>query len=229
MAATSSSSLKLVRRGAGLLVLAVAVVYLTRVVSGPDLASAGRALLRDPLGVLTALGMYGCAFALRAWSWCRVLPGLSLAHSWSALHVSLLGNHVLPFRLGEALRVTTVLRRTRLSPAPVVASTVTLRSADLAAVALLALVAAPALLTALAGPWLQPLIAVLILATLAGALWLTRLNATPPPPSPSGARADGLGGAGRRPCSPSSSPRPSWRGCWRRRSCTRWRSWPGWR
>ncbi|GIH81432.1 lysylphosphatidylglycerol synthase domain-containing protein [Planobispora longispora] len=182
MAATSSSSLKLVRRGAGLLVLAVAVVYLTRVVSGPDLASAGRALLRDPLGVLTALGMYGCAFALRAWSWCRVLPGLSLAHSWSALHVSLLGNHVLPFRLGEALRVTTVLRRTRLSPAPVVASTVTLRSADLAAVALLALVAAPALLTALAGPWLQPLIAVLILATLAGALWLTRLNATPATP-----------------------------------------------
>ncbi|GGS58163.1 hypothetical protein GCM10010156_15970 [Planobispora rosea] len=167
---------KLIRRGAGLLVLAVAVVYLTRVVSGPDLVSAGRALLRDPLGVLVALGMYGCAFVLRAWSWCRVLPGLSPGQSWAALHVSLLGNHVLPFRLGEALRVTTVLRRTRLAPAPVVASTVTLRSADLAAVALLALVAAPALVAALTGPWLVPLVAVLILATLAGAFWLTRLQ-----------------------------------------------------
>nr|WP_260407878.1 lysylphosphatidylglycerol synthase domain-containing protein [Planomonospora venezuelensis] len=155
-------------------VLAAAVVYLTRVVSGPDLASAGRALLRDPLGVLLALVMYGCAFALRAWSWRRVLPGLSLGHSWAALHVSLLGNHVLPFRLGEALRVTTVLRRTALPAAPVVASTVTLRSADLLAVALLALAAAPALVTALTGPWIRPLAAVLALAMLAGAFWLGR-------------------------------------------------------
>ncbi|GIH92525.1 lysylphosphatidylglycerol synthase domain-containing protein [Planobispora siamensis] len=162
------------------MVLVVAVVYLTRVVSGPDLAAAGRALLRDPPGVLVALVLYGCAFVLRAWSWRRVLPELSMGHSLAALHVSLLGNHVLPFRLGEALRVTTVLNRTSLPAAPVIASTVTLRSADLAAVALLALAAAPSLVTALAGPWLWPLVAALALATIAGTFWLTRTRTSAP-------------------------------------------------
>ncbi|MBG0832244.1 flippase-like domain-containing protein [Planomonospora sp. ID67723] len=187
----------MVRRGLGLAVLAAAAVYLARVVSGPDLLSAGRALLRDPLGVLLALAMYGCAFGLRTWSWCRVLPGLSPGLSWAALHVSLLGNHVLPFRLGEALRVTTVLRRTSLPAAPVIASTVTLRSADLLAVALLALVAAPALVTGLTGPWIWPLAAALALATLAGAVWLGRLPSSAPGAAGDSERSEG-GRARRR-------------------------------
>src|SRR5690606_589836 len=54
--------------------------------------------------------------------------------AWAALHVSLLGNHVLPFRLGEALRVTSVLRRTPLRPGPVITSTLALRPAALLAV-----------------------------------------------------------------------------------------------
>ncbi|MFI6800312.1 lysylphosphatidylglycerol synthase domain-containing protein [Streptosporangium canum] len=167
-----SSLARTVRRGLGLLVLAVAVAYLARVVSGPDLAAAFRALLRDPPGVLAALLLYGCAFALRTWSWRRVLPELSLGHSWAALHVSLLGNHVLPFRLGEALRVTTVLRRTGLPAPAVVASTVALRSADLVAVALLALAAAPGLVGTLAGGWIWPVVGVLAATMLAGMFWL---------------------------------------------------------
>lgn len=176
------SPLKPARRVAGVLVLVVALGYLAHAVSGPDLASASRALLRDPLGVSAALVLYGCAFALRAWSWRRVLPGLSLGQSWAALHVSLLGNHVLPFRLGEALRVTSVLRRTGLPAAPVIASTVALRSADLVAVVLLAAAGAPALVTALAGPWLWPVLGGLVLVMVAAGAWLLRTRSHPPRP-----------------------------------------------
>ncbi|MFF5212363.1 lysylphosphatidylglycerol synthase domain-containing protein [Streptosporangium sp. NPDC000396] len=187
----ASSIAKTARRGLGLLVLVVAVVYLTRVVSGPDLAAALGALLRDPAGVLFALLLYGCAFGLRAWSWRRVLPELSFRHSWAALHVSLLGNHVLPFRLGEALRVTTVLRRTGLPASPVVASTVALRSADLVAVALLALAAAPGLVGTLVGAWIWPVVGLLATAMLAGMVWLSRSASRTPPPGTAGNRSRG--------------------------------------
>src|SRR4029450_3703924 len=92
----------------------------------------------------SALVFYPAAFARVSGRWPRVLPGLPYGQSWAALHVSLLGNHVLPFRLGEALRVTSVLRRTSLPAAPVAASAVALRAADLLAVLALAAVAAPA-------------------------------------------------------------------------------------
>ncbi|GAA2848652.1 hypothetical protein GCM10010517_05940 [Streptosporangium fragile] len=186
------SPLAWARRAAGLVVLAVAVGYLTRTVSGPDLASASLALLRDPPGVLAALALYGCAFALRAWSWRWVLPGLSPGQSWAALHVSLLGNHVLPFRLGEALRVTSVLRRTGLPAAPVVASTVTLRAADLVAVFLLAAAGAPALVSALAGPWLGPVLGGLTLVMVAAGIWFLRSHPRPAGRGPAGS------GPGRR-------------------------------
>src|SRR5918993_5899441 len=104
-----------------------------------------RAVADRPAALLGALALYALAFAVRAWAWRRVLPGLGLGQGWAALHVSLLGNHVLPFRLGEALRVTSVLRRTGLGARPVIASAVTLRAADLLAVLVLALVAAPGL------------------------------------------------------------------------------------
>ncbi|MFI9557779.1 lysylphosphatidylglycerol synthase domain-containing protein [Nonomuraea endophytica] len=155
---------KAARRIAGVVLLAVALWYLTRVVSGPDLAAAARALLSDPLGLALALILYGAAFALRSWSWTRVLPGLPGGQAWAAVHVSLLGNHVLPFRLGEALRATSVLRRTHVTDGKaVVASVVAVRSADLFAVLALALVAAPALVDGLAGWWVWPVAAVLAL------------------------------------------------------------------
>jgi uncharacterized membrane protein YbhN (UPF0104 family) len=134
-----------VRRAAGVALLAVALGYLARVVEPGEVRSALAAVARRPGALLGALLLYGLAFGLRAWAWCRVLPGLGLGQSWAALHVSLLGNHVLPFRLGEALRVTSVLRRTDLPAAPVTASALVLRTADLLAVLALAALAAPAL------------------------------------------------------------------------------------
>ncbi|WP_205315757.1 lysylphosphatidylglycerol synthase domain-containing protein [Nonomuraea lactucae] len=164
----------LVRRGIGLIVLVVAVTYLTRIASGEDLVAGLRALLSDPAGVGAALLAYACAFGLRAWSWRLVLPALPIGQAWAALHVSLLGNHVLPFRLGEALRVTSVTRRTDLPAGPVIASTVTLRSADLLSVALLAAVAAPGLLSGPAVAWFWPMVCVLGVVMLAGLIFLVR-------------------------------------------------------
>ncbi|HEV7452017.1 MAG TPA: hypothetical protein VGO16_11655 [Pseudonocardiaceae bacterium] len=90
---------------------------------------------------------------MRSWAWRATLPGLGFGQSWAALHVSLLGNHVLPLRLGEVLRVTSVLRRTPLAPGPVIASAVTLRAADLLGVLALAVLAVPGLVAELVGLW----------------------------------------------------------------------------
>jgi uncharacterized membrane protein YbhN (UPF0104 family) len=161
----------------GTAVLALAIVYLGRVVDPAALRSVAAALFTDPVGLLLALGCYAAAFGLRTAVWCRVLPGLTAGHSWAALHVSLLGNHVLPLRLGEVLRVTSVLRRTALPAAPVLASTVTLRAADLVAVLGLALVTAPGVVATAAPAWTWIGVGALLSAVCAaGLLWSVRLR-----------------------------------------------------
>src|SRR5437868_7148034 len=164
---------KTIKRLLGVLVLVLALWYLSDVISGPELAAAARALLSDPVGLALALLSYTAAFALRSWSWTRVLPSLPFGQSWAAIHVSLLGNHVLPLRLGEALRVTSVLRRTSLTSGDVIASTIAARSADLLAVLTLAALAAPTLIWSLTGWWLLPL-ATLLLGAFALALFHPR-------------------------------------------------------
>jgi len=165
-----------VRRGVGVLLLALAVGYLMRVVDLGAVGAALAAVANRPAPLLGALAAYAAAFGLRAWAWCRVLPGLPGGQSWAALHVSLLGNHVLPFRLGEALRVTSVLRRTMLGAGPVTASAVLLRGADLLAVLGLAALAAPALLSRLAGGWLWVAGAAVLVLVGAALAWLVRLR-----------------------------------------------------
>jgi uncharacterized membrane protein YbhN (UPF0104 family) len=161
----------------GTAVLAVAAVYLVRVVDPAQLGAVVDAVLADPAGLLLALGCYAAAFGLRTAVWCRVLPGLTPGQGWAALHVSLLGNHVLPLRLGEVLRVTSVLRRTGLAARPVIASTVTLRGADLVAVLGLALLAAPAALAAAAPTWAWALAGVFVAGLCAaGVVWSVRLR-----------------------------------------------------
>jgi uncharacterized membrane protein YbhN (UPF0104 family) len=188
--ATPGRLLRLLGLVLGVTLTVVAVGYLTRVGSLHALAAAGRALLADPVGLLLALGAYAGAFGLRVWSWRRVLPGLSRGQAWAALHVSLLGNHVLPLRLGEALRVTSVLRRTALGTGPVVASAVALRTGDVLAVLLLALVAAPTVVLAAGGAWTWALVAAAALI-LAGALaWLRRLRSLDPSQAPTPSRRD---------------------------------------
>jgi len=173
---TKRSALDWVRLLAGAFVLVVAAGYLLRIVDRTELGAVARAVVADPGGLALALVAYATAFALRSWSWRRVLPGLASGQSWAALHVSLLGNHLLPARLGEVLRVTSVLRRTPLPARPVLASAIALRSADLAAVVLLALVAAPALLSDLVGPWRWLALAVPAAVALLGVGWLRRLR-----------------------------------------------------
>jgi uncharacterized membrane protein YbhN (UPF0104 family) len=167
--------LRRARRWLGLVALVVAVVYLVRVVDLASLGAALEAVGRNPGALIGAVVLYAGAFALRSWAWLRVLPTLPYGQSWAALHVSLLGNHVLPFRLGEALRVTSVLRRTALPPAPVTASAVALRAADLLAVLALAAVGAPAVAGEF-GAWGWALAGVLLGAGLAAVLLLLRLK-----------------------------------------------------
>ncbi len=163
---------------AGVAVLVVAAVYLARVADVAELTAAATAVASAPATVLAAVAAYAAAFGLRSLAWCRVLPGLRPGQSWAALHVSLLGNHVLPLRLGEVLRVTSVLRRTDLAPAPVVASAVTLRLGDLLGLLVVAAVATPALLATLVGPaWSATLAVAVSAAALAGAVWCHRLAA----------------------------------------------------
>ncbi|MGQ0844658.1 MAG: lysylphosphatidylglycerol synthase domain-containing protein [Sporichthyaceae bacterium] len=159
------------RTGVGLIVLALSIAYVVHVAEGDVLADTWHAMVGEPFGVALALLAYAVAFGLRAWAWTRVLPGLSFGQAWAALHVSLLGNHVLPFRLGEALRVTSVLRRTDLPAGSVAATTVSLRLADVGSVALLALIAVPGLAIDLVGGWAW------VLVLLAGGLALGGLVA----------------------------------------------------
>ncbi|MFL6129505.1 MAG: lysylphosphatidylglycerol synthase domain-containing protein [Mycobacteriales bacterium] len=159
------------RRWLGALALMLALVYLARVGDPGQLVAALQAAGRRPGALLAAVALYAAAFAVRSWAWRRLLPELPYGQSWAALHVSLLGNHVLPFRLGEALRVTSVLRRTDLPAAPVTASAVALRSADLLAVLALAAVAAGTL------PGWGWAAGAALLAVAGGALrWLARLR-----------------------------------------------------
>ncbi|MGF1653560.1 MAG: glycosyltransferase [Actinomycetales bacterium] len=105
------------------------------------LASAVVGLAADPLPLAGALLAFGAGFAVRAWVWSRIVPGLPFGHAWAAVHVSLLGNHVLPLRLGEPLRVWSAVRRAGVGVGAATASTVTLRAADVTALVGLAAVA----------------------------------------------------------------------------------------
>lgn len=167
------------RPALGFAALALGVAYLIRTVDAgallEELSALVGAVLTDPAGLTLALAGYALAFVLRSWAWTRVLPGLGFGQSWAALHVSVLGNHVLPLRLGEVLRVTSVLRRTELPRGPVLASAITLRAGDLAAVIALAVIGAPSLVPRLVGSWVWAIAAVGLVALALGLAWSRRL------------------------------------------------------
>jgi uncharacterized membrane protein YbhN (UPF0104 family) len=160
----------------GLAVLLASAAYIADVIDTTMLRLVGHAVLTDPLGLVIALVAYGVAFVLRARAWRLTLPDLPGRQAWSALHVALLGNHVLPFRLGEPMRVTSVQRRTRIPARPVIASAVSLRAADVLAVFALTAIAAPTALVD--GGWLTLFVVVVALAAAAlGVGWSRRLRA----------------------------------------------------
>jgi uncharacterized membrane protein YbhN (UPF0104 family) len=129
----------------------------------------------DPLGLTAVMGAYTLAFVLRGAIWRRVLPRLSLGHAIAGVHVTLLGNHVLPFRLGEPLRAVSVVVRAGVPIGAAVASTVTMRAADILGVAVLGMALAPGILFSLLGAWgLALLFAAGAAASIVGLWWLRR-------------------------------------------------------
>ena len=160
-----------------LCVTAAALAVIAYSVDGAALADAARQARSEPVRVVAAVAAFGLAFVLRALAWRRVLPGLGFGHALAGIHLALGANHVLPLRLGEPMRVVSVVRRAKVSFDAAAASTVTLRAADFLAVVVLGLVAAPAAFAGLAGwaGWLA-LGGVAAAAVLAGR-WLRGLAA----------------------------------------------------
>ena len=155
----------------GLVVTVAALWWLVDVVQAAPLGQVAGAVAGSPWAMIGALMAYAVAFGIRALAWTRVQPGLGRGQAWAGIHVSLLGNHVLPLRLGEILRVTSVLRRTALAPRAVIAGVVVLRLGDLVALILVAAVATPVVLTSIVGVGGSIVIAMLLCAALAGAWW----------------------------------------------------------
>jgi uncharacterized membrane protein YbhN (UPF0104 family) len=156
----------------GVLAVAGGLAVLAPLADGPALAATWRAAHASPLGAALALAAYLGAFLVRAALWRRVLPRLPLGHALAAIHLSLAGNHLLPLRLGEALRVTSVVRRAGVPPGAATASTLALRTADLLSLVALAVLLAPGLLAGLLGWWAWALVAGVAAASVAGWWWL---------------------------------------------------------
>lgn len=157
---------------------AVAVMIAT--VDASAFAAAARTAGRRPGGLAVALGAFGLAFVLRSVAWRRVLPSLSLGHAAAGIHVALAANHLLPFRMGEPLRVVSAVRRSSVGFAAAGASTVTLRALDLVGVVAIGLAAAPTVYLGLVGPVIIVVGLVLGGAAAGGLWWLRSLAARSP-------------------------------------------------
>ncbi|HEY8201900.1 MAG TPA: lysylphosphatidylglycerol synthase transmembrane domain-containing protein [Actinomycetota bacterium] len=154
---------------------AVAGVLVTRYVDREALHAAWVEMRADPVGLTVAMGAYVAAFVVRGAIWKRMLPSLQLGHAVAAIHLTLLGNHVLPFRLGEPLRAASVTARAGVPIGPAIASTVAMRAADILGVAVLGLVLGPGIVVSLLGPWGLALMTAGALAVgVAGVWWLRR-------------------------------------------------------
>jgi uncharacterized membrane protein YbhN (UPF0104 family) len=157
-------------------VTAVAIVVVARAVDAAALRTAVRSVTSDPGPLLVVLGLYALAFLGRAWAWHRVVPDVPVGHGTAAIHVALLGNHVLPFRLGEPLRVSSVVRRAGVDPQVAIASTVALRGADLAGLAALASVLGLGVVADVSGPGALLLVLLALGLAVGGGTWLRRLH-----------------------------------------------------
>lgn len=162
---------------AGLAVGLAAAVAMAAAVDTAALEQAWEAATADPSGVALAAAALLGAFSLRAVAWHQLLPGLGLGQALAGIHVALGGNHVLPFRLGEPMRVASAVRRAGVAPAPAAASTVVLRLADVLTLVAVGAVAAPAAFSHLLGPWGWLGTAVVAAAAAGTVVWVRRLAA----------------------------------------------------
>ncbi len=159
----------------GVLVGVVAAVIVLRAVDGALMRRAWDEAVAHPGQVVLAVTAFGIAFVLRALAWRRVLPGLPFGQALAGIHLTLGANHVLPFRLGEPVRVFSVTRRTDTPIDAATASTVMLRSADIIAVFLLGLAVAPGAYMDLVGWFGWLVVAVVVGAVVVSWRWLLRM------------------------------------------------------
>jgi uncharacterized membrane protein YbhN (UPF0104 family) len=179
MTATTTPLRRWIGRGAwwlGLALVPVTAVVIARTVDLGAVRTVTAAVLSSPRGPAVVLAVYAAAFLLRGIAWTRTLPALTLRHALAALHVSLGANHVLPLRLGEVLRVTSVVRRTAVRGPTAIASTVTMRAADILAVGVLAVVLGPGLALDVLGPWGPVLLVAAVVAVVLGGRATARLR-----------------------------------------------------
>lgn len=160
---------------AGALTAGVALIVVAATVDTTVLATTVRAAVRNPATIAVMAVGYFAAFALRAGAWVRTLSGLAFRQALAAIHVATGANHVLPLRLGEALRVTSVVRRTDVDLQDATASTVVLRAADVVAVVGIGLVVAPGVAMDLMGRWWPVVLLGPVLVGAAAAWWTRRL------------------------------------------------------
>lgn len=160
---------------AGGVALVASIVYVAATVDVSELGAVLHAAITDPVGLTIALTAYFLAFVVRAGLWCRALPGLPFGQSLAAIHVSLAANHILPLRLGEPLRVVSVVRRAKAPIAAATASTILLRAGDVLAVVAIAAVLGPGLAEDLIGGAGMPLALISGALLLGAAWWLARL------------------------------------------------------
>ena len=150
------------------------IAALVTVIDGAMLGNAVHSALNDPVGLTLATGAFLVAFLLRSVAWRRIVPGLTLGQSLAGVHLALGANHVLPLRLGEPLRVASVVRRTSTSLDVAASSTLALRSADIICVLSLAWILAPNAMQGVVGGWIVPVAAVLGLVALGSGIWLAK-------------------------------------------------------
>ncbi len=169
---SAAASKRAVLLGAAVFVAAGVVV--ARAVDTDALRASATAMADRPVVVVLALGVFGLAFVLRAVAWRRVLPGLSFGQSLAAIHLAFGANHVLPLRLGEPLRVVSVVRRADVPLAEATSSTVALRAADIVAVLALGALVGPTVVADLLGAWAWAVLALVLTVGAAGVWWLRR-------------------------------------------------------
>ncbi|HEY8616128.1 lysylphosphatidylglycerol synthase transmembrane domain-containing protein [Phenylobacterium sp.] len=157
--------------------LAIAGLFAWLTLRGVDLAGVLAASRRlQPATLAGGSVAVALAFGLRILRWEVMLrlyrPSLRPGAAAVPLLVGFAGNNVLPFRLGDLVRVFGFARRLQIRPAPLVSSLLVERVLDLLALLLIAMLGA-ALLGGRGGPLVQGL-AVLAGVTVAGAsavLW----------------------------------------------------------
>ena len=157
----------------GLIVGLIAVLIIMPNVDGSAFGEALSQAVEQPFGMAVALAGFGIAFIFRAIAWRRILPQLPFSHALSAIHLSLGANHVLPFRLGEPLRILSIVRRQRIGLEAATVSTVTLRAADILSVMLVGALVAPSAFFSLVGIVGWILLAAVLLVSFFGWKWLS--------------------------------------------------------